>query len=975
MKNIFKKKKKKKAIEDEEDSMAASSSDDDQEWMLQFLPDEGGENGEDDGLTPEQRKQKLEEEEEEQRIQKKLREAKTEMGLGKVNIENKQLREARDNYSFAYKIYQDLLHEGPEDEKAIKKYNKLSADCRGKLGEIHLILGDFNSAKQYFSEAQNTYNIYEPEYEMESNLIRKLFGDVHFMVGEDEEAKVVYRDAVNVLEREEYLGWANKEIGEIYKRLAELHLDDCEWNETLKYYRNAVSSKQNAEDIGPEHPDYAELQYGNGMALEKFAEYCKELEDMEEKRRKGTQVGKTLAIEEAKNEDTTDMNNSEGMKSILKSKSSSPVAKKDEEEVKSRKHYLFAVSAFQTARGVYEKLNKKEYEDELADVLHHLGICNRALGNRKEALQFLEQELKMISKMRKEVRPSVLHIAETLEATGSLHLEDEHTKEKALDLLKKALKTYKCVKEIKPEVLASINTKVARAHYRQENFDDAIVCLKEAMKIVKREFGKISLQNAAIHTKFGHNYLALMRYADATKHYEAALQIQVKRAEASIDGRPRNMDIVRLLICLGHVHYEANFFDKSLGCYIEALDSYKELASDEPIGLKKIYNNMGHIYYTLGDFIQASISYNDALMLTTPGGSKEDIIEIATLLNNLGNVLFHLRAFEEAQNFYLRAFKVKRHLCKEDDTPDYSNVANSLYNMGTVCLKMGNLEGSLIYFQKAREMHEESDPHALQIADICSQMGNVHLRLKQYDEALQEHHTALSIRKDVLGPSNADVSATCHHIANVCYAEEDYDKALSFYNVALKVKEDRVDDALFGNIYHSMGNTYAKTGDVEKAVASYKRSLEFKRQSQPISASVARTLRNIALLIKDTDPTEANNLISDTLEITRAVMGTDHPMVAKILVDKAKLQLRSGTEDEKRAACKCLSEADRILMSVQDSSGKGSVDLRALRKDLNRYWKKLGGKEVYVAAESFFGTSNEDGLEQKSLSLYSSSGQ
>jgi len=965
MKNIFKKKNKKKAFEDEDDSMAASSSDEGQEGST----DKGGENGEDDGLTPEQRKQK----EEEERIQNKLREAKTEMGLGKVNIENKLLRDARDNYSFAYKIYQDLLHEGPEDEKAIKKYNKLSADCRGKLGEIHLILGDFNSAKQYFSEAQNTYNIYEPEYEMESNLIRKLFGDVHFMVGEDEEAKVVYRDAVNVLEKEDYLGWANKEIGEIYKRLAELHLDDCEWNETLKYYRNAVSSKQNAEDIGPEHPDYAELQYGNGMALEKFADHCKELEDMEEKRRKSTQLRETFAIEEAKNEDTADMNDSEGTKSILKNKNSLPPVKKEEEEIKSRKHYLFAVSAFQTARGVYEKLKKKAYMEELAKVLHHLGICNRALGNRKKALQFFEQEMKLISKMKKEVRPSVLHIAETLEATGSLHLEDEHTKEKALDLLKKALKTYKCVKEIKPEVLASINTKVARAHYRQENYDDAIVCLKEAMKIVKREFGKISLQNATIHTKFGHNYLALMRYADATKHYEAALQIQLKKAEASIDGRPRNMDIVRLLICLGHVHYEANFFDKSLGCYIEALDSYKELDSDEPIGLKKIYNNMGHIYYTLGDFIQASISYNDALMLTTPGGSKEDIIEIATLLNNLGNVLFHLRAFEEAQNFYLRAFKVKRHLCKEDETPDYSNVANSLYNMGTVCLKMGNLEGSLIYFQKAREMHEESDPHALQIADICSQMGNVHLRLKQYDEALQEHHTALSIRKDVLGPSNADVSATCHHIANVCYAQEYYDKALSFYNVALEAHEYELGADLVGSIYHSMGNTYAKTGDVEKAVSSYRRSLEFKRQSQPISASVARTLRNIALLVKDTDPAEADKLISDTLEITRAVMGTDHPMVAKILVDKAKLQLRSGTEDEKRAACKCLSEADRILMSVQDSSGKGSVDLRALRKDLNRCWKKLGGKEVYVAAESFFEASNEDGSEHKSLLLYSSS--
>lgn len=237
--NIFKKKQKKNAFDDEEDSMEGSENEAAEE------PENNEMLEEEKPLSPEEIRKK----EEEESIQQKLREAKTEMGLGKVNIENKNLREARDNYSYAYKIYQDLLHEGPDDEKVVRRYNKLSADCRGKLGEIHLILGDFNSAKQFFSEAQNTYNAYEPEFEMESNLIRKLFGDVHFMVGEDEEAKIVYRDAVNVLEKEEYLGWANKEIGEIYKCLAELHLDDGEWKETLKYYRNAVSSKQNAEDV------------------------------------------------------------------------------------------------------------------------------------------------------------------------------------------------------------------------------------------------------------------------------------------------------------------------------------------------------------------------------------------------------------------------------------------------------------------------------------------------------------------------------------------------------------------------------------------------------------------------------------------------------------------------------------------------------------------------------------------------------
>ena len=219
--------------------------------------------------------------------------------------------------------------------------------------------------------------------------------------------------------------------------------------------------------------------------MERYADSCREEEYMEEKQRKNARMS-GLAVEEAKDgEATTDLT------------TPSTIHENDEETTRSKKHYLFAVSAFQTARGVYEKLNKKEYEDELANVLHHLGICNKALGNRQEALQFFEQELKMISKMRKEVRPSVLHIAETLEATGSLHLEDEETREKALDLLKKALKTYKHIKNhVKPEIIVSVNIKVARAHYLQENYDDAIACLKEAMKIVKREFGKISLQNA-----------------------------------------------------------------------------------------------------------------------------------------------------------------------------------------------------------------------------------------------------------------------------------------------------------------------------------------------------------------------------------------------------------------------------------------------------------------------------------------------
>lgn len=105
-------------------------------------------------------------------------------------------------------------------------------------------------------------------------------------------------------------------------------------------------------------------------------------------------------------------------------------------------------------------------------------------------------------------------------------------------------------------------------------------------------------------------------------------------------------------------------------------------------------------------------------------------------------------------------------------------------------------------------------------------------------------------------------------------------------------------------------------------------------------------------------------------------MGKSHPMVAKFLVDKAKLQLRKSMEDEKMEACKCLSEADSILKSAEDSSGKDNLDLAGLKKDLDKCWKKLGGREVYVGTEYFFdGTPDavdDPRASENSVSLYAS---
>ena len=134
--------------------------------------------------------------------------------------------------------------------------------------------------------------------------------------------------------------------------------------------------------------------------------------------------------------------------------------------------------------------------------------------------------------------------------------------------------------------------------------------------------------------------------------------------------------------------------------------------------------------------------------------------------------------------------------------------------MGSVCLKLNEFDDALAYFEKAKEIHSSNNADSLQVAEVCSQMGNAYFQMKQYESALRELHIAYTIRTEKLSPSNEDVCATCHHIANICYAQELYDKALSFYNTAL---ETAMNTDLQGNILHGLGNTYAKINDYESA--------------------------------------------------------------------------------------------------------------------------------------------------------------
>jgi len=99
------------------------------------------------------------------------------------------------------------------------------------------------------------------------------------------------------------------------------------------------------------------------------------------------------------------------------------------------------------------------------------------------------------------------------------------------------------------------------------------------------------------------------------------------------------------------------------------------------------------------------------------------LISFPLYLRLKGNVLFHLRAYEDSRHFYLRALNAKKKLSPNKNCVD---VANAIFNMGNCCMKLGEFDEAFAFLNKAREIYASINEESLEMAQVCSQIGCLH---------------------------------------------------------------------------------------------------------------------------------------------------------------------------------------------------------------------------------------------------------
>jgi CHAT domain-containing protein/tetratricopeptide (TPR) repeat protein len=347
---------------------------------------------------------------------------------------------------------------------------------------------------------------------------------------------------------------------------------------------------------------------------------------------------------------------------------------------------------------------------------------------------------------------------------------------------------------------------------------------------------------------------------------------------------------------------------KSIEKYHESLDLYRK-ASDRG-GEAATLENIGEVYFLLGEMQKAMEKFNEALPLRRAVGDRRGEAET---LHNIGVVYDSLGETQKGLEKYKEVLPILRAL------GDRSGEASTLNNIGFVYNSLGDT-------QKALEKYNEALPLRRALGDrrgeaiTLTNIGAVYLSLGETQKALGKFNEALSIRR-ALGDRNGE-AATLRNIGAAYQLLEERQKALEKFNEALPLSRavgDRGGEAVTLN---NIGRVYWSMGETQKALEKYNEALPLRRAvGDP--TGVAITLRSIGRVYWSLGDTQkALEKYNEALPLSRAV--GDRNGEADALLRIARVEQKHGNLNQARQT---IEQAISIIESLRTNIG--SQELRA----------------------------------------------
>ena len=259
-----------------------------------------------------------------------------------------------------------------------------------------------------------------------------------------------------------------------------------------------------------------------------------------------------------------------------------------------------------------------------------------------------------------------------------------------------------------------------------------------------------------------------------------------------------------------------------------ANDEGKDSEVDQVNLIATIQNNLGVVYWKLGQFRQAEDEHQHALALLESLNPGDSTPEIADSLNKLGNVSFSLSQFEAARDYYCRSQTMREELYGKDS----STVTASLNNLASVYSALGDHQTAEGYYQRSLDFaiktYGKVHPH---VADCLCNLGIVYSELGSPKKAIGYHTQALEMRKALFFPDHFLISESYNNLGLMYKSRGQLEQAMSWYESALRIREKILDEEhpAMAELLSNLGQLYMDLGEMEKSKDFHFRAQNIRR--------------------------------------------------------------------------------------------------------------------------------------------------
>ena len=204
-----------------------------------------------------------------------------------------------------------------------------------------------------------------------------------------------------------------------------------------------------------------------------------------------------------------------------------------------------------------------------------------------------------------------------------------------------------------------------------------------------------------------------------------------------------------------------NDFEKARHHYEEALQIHRELAQQNPEAylpdVATSLNNLGNLLSDTNDLKKAQDYYEEALQIhreLTQQNPEAYLPKVATSLNNLGVLLSDTNDRKKAQDYYEEALQIHRELAQQNPEAYLPDVATSLNNLGNLLRDTNDLKKAQDYYEEALQIRRElaqQNPEAY-LPDVAESLNNLGVLLSDTDDlkrAQDYYEEALQIRREL----------------------------------------------------------------------------------------------------------------------------------------------------------------------------------------------------------------------------------